>query len=1467
VQVERFAAPSESDMEMFLDDQGMLAVPSFAGHGDGGLTAIRTLASRGSFSLLGEPGAGKTTALESIIGGIPELDAAEPCQDAVLLVPLGEIADRAAFHDLVTGPVLARVPAGQGEPGGRLTLVLDGLDECPLPGGARVFAGLLREMLKDADTAALRVLIGCRSAEYPAPVHELLAKALGSFRSYELAPLSRADITALAASRDADPAAFLAEVARTGTGPLACLPLSLHVLLLQYRSTGGLQGPPAQLYKTALLMLADEPDRDRDATRRTWSREQILAVGARLCCHLLLCGRGAFWTGPPDLMPPGHLEPSGLAGGEEHQTGGPFEVTAGLISAALNSALFTTRGPNRRAPAHATFAAYLAARHLASRHLPDPQLRSLLTTSTSTSTSSGVIAALRETAAWLLALRPDSTSWLADSEFASLAVYAAVIDDPGIRRVFTEHLLADPRVLLRSPRRHSWDLAHPGLAGQLASVLQALADPGALQPGRDQSYLALTLAREAGIAGLMPSLLQIAARVDLDSWLRTQAVRAAAHIDAASAAPVLTRVLAEITAHPDRDPDDETRGITLIYLWPRHLAVQDLVTNLTRPRRDNLLGAYYIFRRDLPGQLSDDDVPHLLTWALTAAARHGVADDDDLIPALLDRAFTCRDLTAVISPAADLVAAQLQAYRTPTIPASLDERGDDGAETETSRERRRLLAAELLSRHADTVGQLAVWGWEPAAAAVGRHADAVRSGKVGFPAARRSLVDAADLHWLLQQAETAGPSLAGVYVPLLRAVFDPMDDAAREAAWQTQGTGLWPAFSAWFDDVELGGEAEALQRRIFEASQPRPAGWEHAATHAVRVLDLYDAARSDTSAFEELLWNLQIDPVTGHGEHTRQADIANRPGIRLLPPGWDGQLREAAWNYLNQRTPPGPDLLDRPGRLPWPAEVGYLALAHLVLHEAPSRTLAALDGRVPARWAAPILAYPEYHDAKDDGHAKPVLLARLAQVAPDDLPALISKLAAGHLASGSWPAGLEALDAVCTGPVGDVLAGHLRVVIDAMAAALASHAVQPDQHRLDQRLAALQYTTTTLVRILTRCGHAAGIKAARGIIADGVVPGVGEALVLAARAAAVGLVTGATRHWHEVTGQLSGTPSLLQAVLRDLAGDRTSRFAADLTDSELAGLWNLLKQFWPYQDDGDLWTSGVVGADQQARHWRDGVLETLVLRGTSEAAGLLQQLAEFNPDLPWLADQARRAQDLHRQRDWAPLSSGDLTRLLRDSKSRLVRDIAELTAVVLEALDTLQEQALWPHGWSMLMWNRAEEATRDEWWPTWEDNLSNLICAFLREHLAERKPVINREVEIRPKNIDGARTDIHIQATDPRDSASEPLTVIIEVKGCWNPEIRTGISRQLVPYLQPHPGWAGIFLVGYFHHPGREHSSYTGTPGRGGSRGRHRTSQKHAPEKILGDLQQQIAAARPGNITHARVLRLPLIPPPASSQA
>lgn len=286
----------------------------------------------------------------------------------------------------------------------------------------------------------------------------------------------------------------------------------------------------------------------------------------------------------------------------------------------------------------------------------------------------------------------------------------------------------------------------------------------------------------------------------------------------------------------------------------------------------------------------------------------------------------------------------------------------------------------------------------------------------------------------------------------------------------------------------------------------------------------------------------------------------------------------------------------------------------------------------------------------------------------------------------------------------------------------------------------------------------------------------------------------------------------------------------------------------------------ISGPGRRGMHNR--LPELIAYYLTEEAASELRELVKEHPEQPELpqlaADHARLSENL------LPLTLAEFISLTRDVNSRIVRDITELTQVVLGALGTLQQQALQSHGWSTLMWNRIDEEATGGWWPTWEDHLSNLLCAFLREHLTTQRPVINREVEIQPSKLAGGRTDVHVQAADPGDAGFQPLTVIIEVKGCWSTHIYTGINEQLVPYLQPRPGWAGIFLVGYFHQPGCEHERYTGwrkTSERKGNAGRHRTTQKHKPEEILRDLQEQIANAPPGIIMHARVLQFPLIPP------
>jgi hypothetical protein len=228
VEVERFAVVQHEAAQIVLDELGMFTAVRGSGLPGTGLVKVADLTAKGSFCLLGEPGAGKTTALQGVVRGAVDVDRAPPGQDAVLWIPLGEVADSATFRERVTVRVLNSIAALRTRRLGGLTVVLDGLDECPVSGGGKVLAALLKDCFGAADVAGLRVIVGCRSAEYPQSVHEVLAGALGSFTRYELAPLTQRDVRELTASRGADADEFLREVARTRTGPLASLPLSLE---------------------------------------------------------------------------------------------------------------------------------------------------------------------------------------------------------------------------------------------------------------------------------------------------------------------------------------------------------------------------------------------------------------------------------------------------------------------------------------------------------------------------------------------------------------------------------------------------------------------------------------------------------------------------------------------------------------------------------------------------------------------------------------------------------------------------------------------------------------------------------------------------------------------------------------------------------------------------------------------------------------------------------------------------------------------------------------------------------------------------------------------------------------------------------------------------------------------------------------------------------------------------------------
>ena len=192
---------------------------------------------------------------------------------------------------------------------------------------------------------------------------------------------------------------------------------------------------------------------------------------------------------------------------------------------------------------------------------------------------------------------------------------------------------------------------------------------------------------------------------------------------------------------------------------------------------------------------------------------------------------------------------------------------------------------------------------------------------------------------------------------------------------------------------------------------------------------------------------------------------------------------------------------------------------------------------------------------------------------PPGLPGLAGRLIEGHLATRTWPFGLDYLDAAFNSDLAATLTRCMDSAVAAVARFLPPGSAPPGQQVLAQQLDSLRRTLTVLVAMLVQHGHGPGITAAQAIIASATAPGAGEAALQAGRAAAIGLATGDPGQWSSLAGQLDAAPGLLREVLCDLARD-PGPLMDRLTEGELGELWELLARYWPYQAGG---TSGFVG--------------------------------------------------------------------------------------------------------------------------------------------------------------------------------------------------------------------------------------------------------------------------------------------------
>ena len=230
-------------------------------------------------------------------------------------------------------------------------------------------------------------------------------------------------------------------------------------------------------------------------------------------------------------------------------------------------------------------------------------------------------------------------------------------------------------------------------------------------------------------------------------------------------------------------------------------------------------------------------------------------------------------------------------------------------------------------------------------------------------------------------------------------------------------------------------------------------------------------------------------------------------------------------------------------------------------------------------------------------------------------------------------------------------------------------------------------------------------------------------------------------------------------------------------------------------------TLTAIGLKESLGRWRDDLLKHLQTRGTKRAVQGLRRIASELPEqeesLKWTLYTAEAET---RWKTWSAPEPRDILTLTSGGAKRLIQSGDQLLDVLIESLNRLEVRLQGVTPLAFALWS--------EWNGTYRPNGEEWLSDFVKQHLEidlspERGILVNREVVIRKGEGRGRgeRTDLLVEAAVPESDQRSTISVIIETKGCWNPELNTAMRDQLVDrYLNANDRCKhGLYLVGWFY--------------------------------------------------------------------
>jgi predicted NACHT family NTPase len=1352
---ERFFCPREGNIS--LSDGGYLYDPEseWGKVYNPEVVHFEALADFPCVIILGEPGIGKTHAMK---GAKKVIEGKSDEGDRTLWLDLGRSgSEDKLIRDLFENETFASWQKGDN----KLHIFLDNLDE----GILRVdtITSLLIDELKKRPTQRLKLYIACRTGMWPISFEKELRQLWNDrpIGIYELVPLRKKDVIEAARANEFNVNEFLEEINQKNVVALAIKPVTLNLLINIYLATHSLPQNQVELYIKGCNLLCEETDRKRRETGLTgyFTASQRMAAAARIAAVTTFTKRYTIWTDVDQgNVPSEYVTIQDLCGGCENVNGDNFQINDDVIKETIRATgLFSSRGPDRMGWAHQTFAEFLAARYLIQNKMKTDQIMSLL-------------------------VHPFDSRGRLTPQFHGVAVWIS----NSAPEVFKRIMDVDPEILLRSEleimkesdraslvnsllRKYEeetlldldWDirrmygkLSHSNLEEQLKPYISNKTK------GEIVRRVAISIAEACRLQPLQDALANIA--LDQTQLMHIRAIAAhALCVVGDNETKAKLRPLA--TGDAGDDTEDELKGIGLRGLWPDNISAEELFSLLTPLKKPSWLGNYWIFiKYELAKNLKQSDLPTALNWIKSRKKKFGHIDCfTDLVDNIMLKAWDCLDDPVILSDFAIILLSRLNEENGFYLSYKRNSEFED-AISKDDEKRRHLFEMMLpLFSDVDSIGDMAC--------------------------SNPPLILDKDFDWAINHITPSEcPEMKKRWARAVRYIFNINDAMQIESILLAQESGieLSEEFKEYTRPIGLkSAEADKL-REIYQRQQKYQAKKDE--KHLLepppikRIATLLDKFESgDHNAWWDLNLQLSLEPDSVCYGDFHEPDLTILPGWKSADAKTKARIINAAKKYIlehNAETSKwlGQDVYHHP------ALAGYRAL-QLLYQEAPYE-ISSIPHGIWKNWAPIIIAFPlpvgfsgnEKNEIIQQKlvktayqHAKKEIIQTLMSLIDDENQKFGNIFITSRIED-CWD------DQLSASMLKKAMEEELKpAFMGKLLAELLDHNVKEAKDFAES--------------LISSYDSLKGDWRHKAVIAASV-------LINHAEDAGWSSVWPAIQHDSEF-----GKEVIVSASHNYYGIQKTMKLS--LREDQLADLFIWLACSYPHKEDITHDMVFTPGPRDDIASFRDSILNRLKQKGTQEACDAIKRIAKELPELDWLKWTLYEAQIIFRQKTWRELNPSDIIALGHSQQAHLVQNGDQLLDVLIESLGRLESKLQGHTSRAIDLWDYSWESKTYR--PRDENRLSDYVKSHFEIDLNQRSIIVNREVEIRRGvgSTPGERTDIHVDAIIPGQGREkyDAIKAVIEVKGCWNPELDMAMDTQLADrYLKDSDCNNGLYLVGWF---------------------------------------------------------------------